>query len=99
MNARRILIVEDEPIVRLHMQRIVADAGHSLCGSAGNAEQALAIAEREPMTTQGHYGNYLAMIPRLAGDDKTMQHIISLALIRAGANATGVRSAMKILGG
>ena len=66
---------------------------------AADMPEVIAIAEREPMVTQGHYGNYLAIIPRLAGDDKTMQHIISLALIRAGANATGVRSAMKILGG
>ena len=48
MNARKILIVEDEPIVRLHLQRIVADAGHALCGAAANAEQAFAIADREP---------------------------------------------------
>lgn len=46
-KSRNILIVEDEPIVQLHLQRIVSDAGHRVCGTASNAQQALDAAERE----------------------------------------------------
>ena len=53
--------------------------------------------ETNPQTTRGHYGAYLSAIPRIAGDGPTMQRIVSLALIRAGANANGVRDAMRIL--
>ena len=47
MTARRVLIVEDEPIVQLHLRKIVRDAGHEVVGVARDAHQALALAERE----------------------------------------------------
>jgi PAS domain S-box-containing protein len=47
VSARRILIVEDEMVVQLHLQRIVVELGHQVVGTAMNTEEALAIAERE----------------------------------------------------
>ena len=44
---QNILIVEDEPIVQLHLQRIISDAGHRVSGTASTAQQALEAAERE----------------------------------------------------
>ena len=46
-EARKILIVEDEPIVQLHLQRLVVQAGHCVSGTASTAEQAIEAAERE----------------------------------------------------
>lgn len=46
-QARKILIVEDEPIVQLHLQRLVTQAGHHVSGTASTAAQALEAAERE----------------------------------------------------
>ncbi len=47
MTSRSILIVEDEPIVQLHLQRIVAEAGHRVSGTAATAAQAREAADRE----------------------------------------------------
>ncbi len=48
MNPRRILIVEDESIVRLHLSRIIEGMGHHVIGQASSADLALAAAAREP---------------------------------------------------
>jgi predicted glycosyltransferase/CheY-like chemotaxis protein len=45
MNARRILIVEDESIVRLHLRRIVEAMGHQVVGQAATATDAIARAD------------------------------------------------------
>jgi PAS domain S-box-containing protein len=47
LSARRVLIVEDEMVVQLHLGRIVAELGHELVGTAMNTDEALEIAERE----------------------------------------------------
>ena len=44
MTGRRILVVEDEMIVQLHLSRIVEEQGHDLVGVASNMEEALQIA-------------------------------------------------------
>ena len=44
MTGRKILIVEDESVVRLHLSRIIAAMGHRLVGQASSAEEALACA-------------------------------------------------------
>jgi predicted glycosyltransferase/AmiR/NasT family two-component response regulator len=44
MNARRILIVEDESIVRLHLRRIVEAMGHQVVGQAATAAEAISRA-------------------------------------------------------
>lgn len=46
MSARRILIVEDEMVVQLHLQRVVAELGHEVVGTAMNAAEALELAAR-----------------------------------------------------
>lgn len=42
----RVLIVEDEPIIALELERIVKEAGHEAIGPASTVEQALAHARR-----------------------------------------------------
>lgn len=42
----RVLIVEDEPIIALELERIVQDAGHRPIGPVSTVEQALAHAPR-----------------------------------------------------
>lgn len=44
MTARKILIVEDESIVRLHLRRIVEGMGHHVVGLAGSADEAIVTA-------------------------------------------------------
>ena len=47
MSGRRVLIVEDEMVVQLHLSRIVAELGHEVVGTAMNTREALEIAQRE----------------------------------------------------
>jgi PAS domain S-box-containing protein len=47
MSARRVLVVEDEMVVQLHLARIVSELGHDVVGTAMNTEEALALAARE----------------------------------------------------
>jgi len=42
----RVLIIEDEPIIALELERIVRDTGHEVIGSVVTLEQALAHAPR-----------------------------------------------------
>jgi len=44
---RRVLIVEDEMVVGMHLERIVCDLGHRVIGTAASSREALAVAERE----------------------------------------------------
>jgi predicted glycosyltransferase/CheY-like chemotaxis protein len=39
-----VLVVEDEPVVQLHLARLVVDLGYELCGTAADGEEALACA-------------------------------------------------------
>lgn len=48
MDPRKILIVEDESIVRLHLSRIIERMGHEVIGTATTAEGAVAEADRNP---------------------------------------------------
>lgn len=48
MTKSRILIVEDEMVVQMHLQRIVGSLGHEVIGTAASTSQALAAAELEP---------------------------------------------------
>ena len=43
----RVLVVEDEMVVQLHLTRIVAELGHEIVGTAMNAREALEVAEHE----------------------------------------------------
>jgi CheY-like chemotaxis protein len=45
--ALRILIVEDEPIVRLELESIVAGAGHQVVGSTATGAEAIHLAEAQ----------------------------------------------------
>lgn len=47
MTARRVLIVEDEMVVQLHLVRIVSEIGHEVIGTAMNTREALEVVERE----------------------------------------------------
>jgi CheY-like chemotaxis protein len=43
----RILIVEDEPLIRLDLESIVAGAGHAVVGSADTGAEAIRLAEEQ----------------------------------------------------
>jgi YesN/AraC family two-component response regulator len=43
----RILIVEDEPLIRLEMQGVAEGAGHEVVGSAATGADAIRIAEEQ----------------------------------------------------
>lgn len=42
----KVLVVEDDPIVAMDIQRVLQQAGHDTVGTAGSAERALSLAER-----------------------------------------------------
>lgn len=43
----RVLIVEDEALIALHLEQIITDCGHRVVGIAFDAEEARALAARE----------------------------------------------------
>ena len=47
MKSRRILIVEDEMVVQLHLTRIVEELGHDVVGTAADRDEALELASSE----------------------------------------------------
>jgi CheY-like chemotaxis protein len=46
-DRNRILVIEDDPIVSMAMENLLADAGYVILGSWARGEDALAAAERE----------------------------------------------------
>lgn len=48
MISRKVLIVEDEMIVQMHLRRIISDIGHEVVGTAATTAEALAIALEHP---------------------------------------------------
>jgi hypothetical protein len=50
-------------------------------------------------TTQNNFAKYARVISRMSHDDKAMMVIVGLALIKAGANYNGVKSAWDTLRG
>jgi len=58
-------------------------------------EPLVAQIEARPETTQGHYGDYMAVISDLAQGSKTMAQLVALALIESGANRRGVAAALQ----
>jgi len=42
---KRVLVVEDELMIRMLLQDMLADLGHTLAGEAGGIEEALALAK------------------------------------------------------
>jgi len=47
VSARRILIVEDEMVVQLHLSRIVEELGYEVVGTAADRDEALELAAQE----------------------------------------------------
>jgi CheY-like chemotaxis protein len=43
---KRVLVVEDELMIRMLLQDILVDLGHTLAGEAGRIEEALALAKK-----------------------------------------------------
>ena len=62
----KVMVVEDEPLVALELERIAAEAGHEVVGSYLTAEQALAYASKAQVAfvdlglADGHSGGGLA---------------------------------------
>ncbi len=48
MKSGKILITEDELIVRMHLQRIVKELGYEVVGTAASMDEALSAAEADP---------------------------------------------------
>ena len=44
-EGKRVLVVEDELMIRMLLQDMLADLGHTLAGEAGRIEEALALAK------------------------------------------------------
>ena len=45
-GAKRILVVEDEAMIRMLLQDMLADLGHTLAGEAGRLDEALMLAQQ-----------------------------------------------------
>ena len=54
--------------------------------------------ETSIVTTQDHYGQYLAILSMYREKSLSTVMIIAMALIKAGANEEGVHSALSLLG-
>ena len=65
---------------------------------AKDLREHVARIEAKPETTQNHYGDYLGLIGIFDGPDGQSRQILAAALIEAGANPQGVKSALKIYG-
>ena len=66
MSSTRILIVEDESVVQLHLRRVVEGLGYEVCGVAASVAEALAVADaQEP--------DLVLMDIRLRGDGDGVQ--------------------------
>ncbi len=63
---------------------------------AGKLTEAVKAIESDTTpTTQNHYGDYMAIISRVANGNSQIADVASLALIQAGANRQGVLDARK----
>ena len=65
---------------------------------AGDLKPEVERIESSIQTTQNHYGRYMSLLTGF-GDTKQKLYLISLALIKAGANRQGIASALKIIEG
>jgi DNA-binding response OmpR family regulator len=63
MTARRILIVEDEMMIALHLEDLVTDQGHQPVGPAMRLDQAMILARSETLDA--------ALLDVNLGDDKS----------------------------
>ena len=64
---------------------------------AKDLEPVVSAIEASTPMTQHHYGRYMDILSRF-GDDLNTKRLAALALLDAGANAMGVKAAMKIHG-
>ena len=55
--------------------------------------------ENKIATTRGHYGEYMHFLTPYVGKEPIYIHVLSQALIKAGADSYGVEWAVKILRG
>jgi len=72
------------------LQEAIADLAKDL-------QQDVQEIEAKPETTKGHYGFYLGLLSQWK--NKEVRKVVALALIQAGANEEGVRSALELAGG
>ena len=63
---------------------------------AGDLAPEVKKIEASPKTTQNHYGRYGALLSMFSNGNKNSANIIALALIKAGANEQGVKSALQV---
>jgi CheY-like chemotaxis protein/DNA-directed RNA polymerase specialized sigma24 family protein len=46
LQATRVLIIEDDPLIAMDIAQIVREMGHTVCGTAARKEEALAVARK-----------------------------------------------------
>lgn len=57
----------------------------------------IAKIEASTQMSQNHYGRYMSLLSQMAKNDKHLAMVFSLAMVKAGANREGIKSALKIL--
>jgi hypothetical protein len=63
---------------------------------AGDFTETVKEIEASPATTKGHYDRYGALLRQLSKGKKSHATLFSLALIRAGANPSGVKYGLEL---
>jgi len=65
---------------------------------ASDMKEMVEAIEKGIKTTQNNYGRYMGIISQMGKGNQTVEKILALALIQAGASPNGVASALKVLG-
>ena len=63
---------------------------------AGDFLETVKATEKSVKTTQNHYGKYGQLLSSLSKGNRQHAEIYALALIEAGANKSGVKSALQV---
>ncbi len=63
---------------------------------AGDLKELVTEIEDGVPSTMNHYGKYMNVIATVGAGDITVKRIVALALVEAGANHAGVKSALNL---
>jgi len=79
-----------------NQDQTVIESSIALLAADSDLQALVQKVESDTKTTKGHYGKYLSLLVDIK--DQNTRYILSQAFIKAGADAYGVNSAMKIIG-
>ena len=88
MNQNQNQMSEAERAAKL--EKLISDLAQDLRPEVERIEKGI-------KTTQNNYGHYMALISTVSKGNKGLAKLLSLALVRAGANPQGVASAMQFV--